>query len=220
MLWFKGWMEIRARLVLLVLAIALPYGLLAMRLGGSMPADRAAQIYALANYLLWPGFAVLFAGAGINTLTSSGMANRIHPSMYFTLSLPATRARLLAVRAAVGVGGYGALLTSVIVSVWALAPALRAQVAFATLLIYLFNAIAGALVAYSAAVLLATVLSETFTMYAGFGVLLPIWQLQSRVAWLAPAPFGQVNWAQLAFVAVASAILLFAAVQIAERRQY
>lgn len=225
MLWLKGWMELRTRLLLLVLAIAVPYGLLAPRLGAGMPEARlavmAANMQSLAYYLAWPAFAVLFAGAGINTLSGAfGTGRRVHPSMYFTLSLPVTRARLLLVRAVAGVAGYAALIVAVTVVVWALAPVMRARIAPAELLVYLFTAVAGALVAYSAAVLLATFLAEQNTMFAGFIVLAPLWQLQSRVAWLAPPRFGEVNWILLGFTAAVSALLLFAAIRVAERRQY
>ena len=82
MLWYKNWLELRARFLVLVVLIALPYAFIAPRVTGGQPGDRLARIsstmHATAHYFGWPAFAVLFAGAGIAALGAPGARNRVH----------------------------------------------------------------------------------------------------------------------------------------------
>ncbi len=114
MLWHKAWWEVRIRLLL---AVALAPYLLYLVVWEAPPellektpnlstAELSAKIWKIfvldCGGVLFPVSAKILAGAGINAQTSMGMARGFHGSMSFLLSLPVSRARLLAVRATAG----------------------------------------------------------------------------------------------------------------------
>jgi hypothetical protein len=99
MLWYKGWLETRIRLLMAFIwigwflgaeysrSLTTPAGLVGLAVG-------ATFIAALSP--------VLFAGAGITTQPAFQATKGLHGSTLFTLALPVSRLRLLAVRAGLG----------------------------------------------------------------------------------------------------------------------
>jgi len=125
MLWHKGWLETRYRLLFVLGFIGLFQGLI------HKAGDTPQGIYGVLQFSV-PTLVVmacaLLAGAGVATQPSFVASKGIHGSTLFTLSLPVSRLRLLSIRAAVGwfewIGALG-LLCCVL---WFLHPALRAMV--------------------------------------------------------------------------------------------
>ena len=221
MLWYKAWLETRLRFLFLAALMLAACVLFVRPLHPARdPGGEAARLVRLLYFAEWPMLALVLAGAGINTQTLSGTRHAIHPSMYFTLSLPVRRRRLVAVRAAVGALETLALVLVGCFAGWTLSPLLRAIVAPAEMLVYVFTAAAGASLAYGLGVLLATFLDESWQIYAGAAALAPLWLLQTHVPGLAPPPFGEVRWMALAFSAGGGAVLVAAAAWCAERKQY
>lgn len=115
-LFYKAWLECRLRLILCVSLSALlllnAIVVMPFKLEGLPPAQASEKIalywtIVLSLYLglMAPMFAILLAGSGINSQTNWGMLHGFHSSMYYALSMPATRGQMLAARA-----GMGALL--------------------------------------------------------------------------------------------------------------
>ena len=133
MLWHKGWLETRYRLL-----FALGFvGLFQTLQYKSVTTPQG--IFALVQFTV-PVLVVmtysLLAGAGIATQPSLVASKGIHGSTLFTLSLPVTRLRLMSVRAAIGwlegIGVVGVLCCVL----WLSSPALRAMVGPGTMLQY------------------------------------------------------------------------------------
>ena len=106
MLWYKGWLETRYR-VLFLLACAV-WGLGS---GALTPyAANSARPHLLAIMAVIPGLIavgyqivpLMLAGSGIKTESDLQPKKGLHGSLYFTLSLPVSRFRLLATRAGLG----------------------------------------------------------------------------------------------------------------------
>ncbi|MGH9763013.1 MAG: hypothetical protein ACREAC_19485, partial [Blastocatellia bacterium] len=101
MLLLKGWYETRVRL-LIVAAITIGF---ATFLVEPPPADAniwAAPMELMPLTSISVMAAIFLAGAGIKTQPGFQNTKGLHGSMYYTLSLPVTRTRLLCVRVALG----------------------------------------------------------------------------------------------------------------------
>jgi ABC-2 type transport system permease protein len=191
MLWYKAWLETRWRFVTgLVLGagfaalVVLAYPTL-----GSLQVDvsqvpgpfrrMAEEGLALVkdydgyvwsqwfgkNLLnVWTFFAVLVGVGGVVTETSRGTA-------LWTLALPATRARLLGVRAAVGALELLALALVPSLLIPALSPVIGKTYPLASALIYAATAFAGGLAFYGLSLLLSTVFADQLKpVIVGLGV--------------------------------------------------
>jgi hypothetical protein len=135
MLWTKGWLETRVLLWLVLAIFAVNIGL-ELILGARVPVtgDHIAT-----NFLLiWVFFPGLLAGNGIRTPARFRAARGAHLSMYFTLSLPVTRFRLLAARAALGLVETIVVDAAVVIAMWTAFPTLRTDTAlyFLTVAVY------------------------------------------------------------------------------------
>src|SRR4030088_497566 len=105
MLWNKGWMETRFRLlftlVFTTVILVLQYS---VRTAAPPPGAKspALGLVMFSNPTLVLMVCALLGGAGIVTQPSLQATKGLHGSTLFALSLPATRLRLLAVRASIG----------------------------------------------------------------------------------------------------------------------
>ncbi len=103
MLWRKAWLECKYRFLLcFVMSAAL--GLSAVVQVDQTVAQKVLGNFAALASLVGPLGALILAGSGINTQTNWGMLQGFHPSMYFLLSMPVAREKLLRVRALMGLG--------------------------------------------------------------------------------------------------------------------
>jgi hypothetical protein len=111
MIWYKTWLETRFGVAFIFVLFTLVFLVAGagVRIGaGSVPADKAPkpeelQVAVDALSFSWIAAAVSLAGTGIKT-PSGGLQNTkgIHGSTLYTLSLPVSRLRLIAVRTVVG----------------------------------------------------------------------------------------------------------------------
>jgi hypothetical protein len=226
MLLRKNWLETRWRLtamfVYLILFQAISYH-------NQRPGEKVSNLLIPAFMILTFGSATL-AGAGVKTQSPIGFPEGLAESTQFTLALPVSRLRLMAVRAAVGLMETSAVTVFAACLTWTLFPALRASTTagdFARAVLTTLFWLTGP---YCAAVLFETVLMEPFSMVAAgwaFGLLL--WVLHK----IAPAvdivrAFGQASplithrlpWSQMATSAGLALMLSLAAVWIVQTREY
>ena len=99
MLWHKGWLETRLRLLFMLAWEAIFLGAAYLRGVKDMASFTAVLI---GGVFLGAFVPIFLAGAGINTQASFQPAKGLHGSMLFTLSMPVSRLRLLAIRAGIG----------------------------------------------------------------------------------------------------------------------
>src|ERR1043165_5803785 len=110
MLWYKAWLETRWR-------ILMPMGMILMMLvlpnkqGIGPPPPTAQRLQGFS--IFWMIIPVFLAGAGIRTESAFRATKGLHGSMYFTLSLPVSRLRLLAVRTGVGLLETAAVIVAI-----------------------------------------------------------------------------------------------------------
>ena len=253
MLWYKAWLETRWRFVTgLLLGVAFAaLTVMAYRALGTLQVDlsevpapfrRAAeeglalagtyrgyvwsQWFGKSLLNVWTFFAVLIGVGGVVTETSRGSA-------LWTLSLPATRARLLGVRASVGALELLliALVPSLLVPVFS--RAVGQTYPPGDVLIHALTAFAGGLSFYGLSLLLSTLFADQLKpVVIGLGLAFAL----SLAALLSPEVArysvfsvmsgekyfreGVVPWAGLiAYLAVAAASY-FAALRVLERRDF
>jgi hypothetical protein len=229
MLWYKGWLETRFRLLF---ALAL--------VGFSLVSLYSVGLRAQTGVLALVGIATVFAatlsfmlaGAGIATQPALQATQGLHGSMLFTLSLPVSRFRLLAVRAGLGwlemVGGIGMLCCGT----WALFPILRVTTTAAEMLDYAGVLITCASGLYSISVLLATFLDDQWRMWGSIFAFAALWWLSNHTPLPASANIFRamvqgspliahtMPWTAMVFSLGLAAILFFAALKVVRTREY
>jgi hypothetical protein len=233
MLWFKAWLETRWRFVFLVGLVLLiwltPLWITATGVHTTVPAARFWMAIQLGSVLLYIFTPIFLAGSGINSQTTYTATSGFHGSMYFTLSLPVSRRRLLFARA-----GLGAVLTCILVVIMAgyilhLRPestsALQA-------LIYLTRTIVCTMAIYAFSVLLSCVLDETWQFTGAFIFWTAVFLIQAKFDWIArisPLRGMSLNcypitapmpWAPVAASLVLAGILMWMSVAVLQRKEY
>ena len=122
MLWKKGWYETRIRL-LFVLAVVVVIAVLAM---DPAPASAGSGPLVVATAIPAMVAALLLAGGGVKTqLGGLQRSKGLHGSMYDTLSLPVTRARLFSVRVLLGLAEIAVVQVLMFSAIWLVQPAIR-----------------------------------------------------------------------------------------------
>ena len=227
MLWYKGWLETRFRLVLVLVVVAL---LILTQSNGSAKADVRGVIF-IAGMSVWLQ-CIFLAAAGIVTQQSLQAAKGLHGSTLFTLTLPVSRFRLLAVRAGLGwlemAGGIGTICCLL----WFLFPVIRSSATpqemaqFAAVLMVCGSAF------YCITVLLATVLDDLWRVWASLMSYGAIWWLVNNVPGAAPVNIfwamgagspvltHTMPWTAMAFALGLAAVLFFAALKVVQIREY
>lgn len=234
MLWYKGWRETRIRL--LVLLGSMGFYLLvffAMRSVAAPPGPKPAAMFGLTA----TGFAALayiwLAGAGIVTQPAFQAANGIHGSTLFTLSLPVSRIRLLAVRAVIGWLEMTLAIAMWCSGCWLVLPVIRGSATAARVLQYGLTLVACASALYFVSVLLATLLDDQWRMWGTMLAFGTLWLLSNYVPVPASVNLIQATigdgsslithrtpWPAIELSLGLAAILLFAALKIAQGREY
>jgi hypothetical protein len=223
MLWRKGWLETRFRWLFAMGIVALIF-VAAGRGGSSVLLGNAAVVVAL--------FSIMLAGAGINTQPALQATKGLHGSTLYTLSLPVSRLRLLAVRAGLGWLELAAGIAILCGGVWIVTPALRANAAPWVMPMQVVTLIACASGLYSITVLLATFLDDFGRMWGSAISFAALWWVQSHTSWPAsarvfwaltqgsPLVAHAMPWAAIAFSLGLAATLFCAALKIARTREY
>jgi hypothetical protein len=235
MLWLKGWLETRLRLlfvlVMIVFTMAVQHPVSVM---SPSARSKAAILTVLA---LSTGVDILLAcsmlaGAGIDTQPSFQAAKGLHGSTLFTLSLPVSRLRLLATRAAVGWFEAVVLIAVLCCGDWLEFPLLRSITTPREMLEYAATLVVSTSAPYCLSVLLATFLGDQWRTWGTMMGALALWWLSFR-HWLpasidivraigkgSPLIAHSIPWSAMAFSIVLAAIFFVAALKVAQTREY
>jgi hypothetical protein len=190
MLWRKAWLECRTRLLLcffmstsvMVSALLRPPKVWEDALAAMSPSEEERVfrvVFGLLALMIVPIGALILAGSGINTQTSWGMMHGFHPSMYFLLSLPVTREKLLRVRVLAGLGLLFGWIVVTVVMLLAWAQLTKAPLQAERVWAAVPNLMVGATLFFFLAVFLTSFLDEYWAsmtalllmgMAAGYGI--------------------------------------------------
>jgi hypothetical protein len=240
MLWYKSWLETRGRFFLMMGVIVLTSWyvtpeVLGRLLAGSKPAaafvqNGQATLQSLS--FIWIVIATLLGGAGINTLTFRGVTHGPHGSMLFTLSLPVRRRRLLGVRAALGALETASLIFVACLFLWSVSPLLRAHVGISAVLAYALVSLAWSSAFYCLSTFLSTFLDEMWQANSSFLAIVAIMFLRPPIKRVfsydilrmlvdpTHLTVSTLPWPGILICLALSTALLFASVQVVERKQY
>lgn len=229
MLWFKGWLETRLKLLVLLVLMGL---ILTSAYSRGVRTPASIQAFVVSAMYLGVMIPVMFAGAGITTQPAFQRTKGLHGSMLFTLSLPVSRSRLLAVRAGLGWLEMAAVFGAWCCALWILFPVLRQVATAAELFEHEVAFVACASGFYAINVLLATFLDDLWRTYGGMIASGALWWLSNHTPLPASAnifrAMGEgsplfahtMPWTAMAFSLGLAAILFFAALKIVQRREY
>lgn len=229
MLWYKGWLETRYRLVFSLAFIGLILFLL-----HQVPPEDKSKIFGILEYStpsILMVICAMLAGAGIVTQAPFQAKKGLQASTLFTLSLPISRLRLLAVRASVGwleaAGAIGVLCCGM----WLISP-LKMMTTPVEMLEYAGTLIACASVIYFLSVLLANFGDDAWRIWGTMFGVAALWLISSHTPLPAfaniframgkgsPLIAHTTPWNAIAFSVVLSAILFFAALKVVRTREY
>jgi hypothetical protein len=167
MLWYKAWLETRLRVLLIFSVILFVLYQVHSHGGSSLSAP------SLLNSLefVWVISFMTFAGSGIRPESPFRMVKGIQGSMYYTLSLPVSRLRLLLVRATVGILEIAGLIAAAICIAALAAPEMRAQVTAADGIRYALTVLLCSSAAFGVSTLFATFLDQQWQAFASMFVI-------------------------------------------------
>jgi hypothetical protein len=229
MLWYKGWLETRIKLLMAFIwigwflgaeyfrGLTAPAGLVGLAVGATFVAA------------LSPG---LLAGAGIATQAAFQATKGLHGSTLFTLSLPVSRLRLLAVRAGLGWLALAGMIGIMCSGMWILFPVLRARTTVPEMLEYAAALLACASGFYSISVLMATFLDDLWRIYGSLIAIGTLWLLFNTTPLPAsvniframgegsPLLAHAMPWTAIGVSLALAAILFFAALKVVQAREY
>ena len=233
MLWYKSWLETQYRLYLSLAIVVLGIVVFYSMRGIAPPpgANPAAGVGVMAVVVsMW------LAGAGIATQPAFQEMKGLFGSAQYTLSLPVSPVRLLAVRAGIG---WLEMTTTIALfwgGMWFVAPAVRGSATTMEMSQYTAVLVVCASPFYFIYVFLATFLDEVARMKGGmiaFGALWALWALSSFVPLPAsvdiiraimgdgsPLVAHIMPWGAMAFSMALTAVLFFLASKIVQLREY
>ncbi len=233
MLWYKGWLETRLRLLV-------PFGFLTyvlIHFYWFPPEGAAAAAKGMADMVLFgPVFgamtAIVLGGAGIHTQPAFQATKGLHGSLCYTLSLPVSRLRLLATRASLGWALSSVAMAALCVVHWSVLPLLGKATSATVMLQQAMVLMVCATGLHFVCVLLATFLEDQWRVFGSalcFGAL--SWLMENIPGAAGISPFRAMGagsplltqtipWGAMAFSLALAAILFFAALQVVQRREY
>jgi hypothetical protein len=235
MLWHKGWLETRFRLLFSLgfttIIVVLQYS---ARTAAPPPGGKSAAfgLVMFGSPTLVLMVCALLGGAGIVTQPSLQATKGLHGSTLFTLSLPASRLRLLAVRASIGWFEAAGVIGALCCGMWLVSPALRAMATPVEMLQYAGTLIACASALYYFSVLLATFLDDQWRAWGSMIASAALWWLSTHTPLPAyaniframregsPPLAHTIPWTAMAFSLGLAAILFFAALKVVQTREY
>ena len=229
MLWKKGWYETRIRL-LFVLAVVVVIAVLAMD-----PAPAAAGSGPLVVATTIPAMlaALLLAGGGVKTqLGGLQRSKGLHGSMYYTLSLPVTRARLFSVRVLMGLAEIAVVQVLMFSAIWLVQPAIRVNPALSDMFKHVVAAFCCVTAMYSLGVFFASFLDEVYQHWATIFTVVGTIAILSRVplpasmdallvlSLASPLNTHTMPWIAMAVLLGLSGMLLLIALKIVRSLEY
>ncbi len=235
MLLYKGWLETRFRLLFtlsfmgLLLVFVHSAGTTAPAAGARSP---IAGIVLFSNPTFVVMICAMLAGAGIATQPSFQAVKGIHGSTLFTLSLPVSRFRLLAVRATIGWLEMAGAIGTICCGMWFASLQIRSLIKVTEMFEYAVTLIACGSTLYFLSVLIATFLDDQWRVWGTMIGSAALWWLSSR-ALIPPSAdvfraMGEgspliahaMPWTAMAFSLGLAAILFFAAFKVVQQREY
>lgn len=232
MLWYKGWLETRIRLVfivaLMVVVVGVQYSHQHTHQGPpAMPALTAFVSLTLINVVL---VGAIFGGAGITTQPSFVVQRGVHGSTLYTVSLPVSRIRLLLVRATLGWCEAILAMTLFCAGLWFALPWLRVTMSGFEMVEYLAALLACGSVFYCVSVLLGSFLDD---QWRAWGTMLVAGAFAFTSARVHLPAFADIfhgitqlltahvmPWSAMAFSLALAAGLLVATARIVRTREY
>lgn len=231
MLWYKGWLETRFKLL-----FTLGFVCLNLRMGHSFsPNIKTSVLLSMVTFMgqmMGMMICALLAGAGINTQPTFQATRGLHGSTQFTLSLPVSRLRLIAVRVAIGWLETVGAIAVFYCAMWFASPQLRAKVAPLDLFKYAVTLIVCGSAVYFLSVLLGTFLDEMWRVWGTMIAAVALGWLSVHTYLPASVDFIRATgknsslythampWSAMAFAVVLSAAFFYAALKIAQVREY
>ena len=229
MLWKKGWYETRIRL-LFVSAVVVVIAVLAIdpapAAAGSKPLVVATTIPAMLA-------ALLLAGGGVKTqLGGLQRSKGLHGSMYYTLSLPVTRARLFSVRVVMGLAEIAVVQVLMFSAIWLVQPAIRVNPALSDMFKHVVVAFCCVTAMYSLGVCFASFLDEVYQHWATIFTVVGTIAILSRVplpasmdallvlSLASPLNTHTMPWIAMAVLLGLSGMLLLIALKIVRSLEY
>ena len=224
MLWYKGWLETRLRVVFVLAMVA--YSVALTHWGPIRSASAQKLVETL--LIFWMIVPIMLGGAGIKTAAAFRTVKGMHGSMLYTLTLPVSRLRLVLVRAGIGFFEMAGVFLVTSIAAWLLSPVLKVHATYTDALENALVLTICSSVVYFISVLLATFLDDVWQ----------IWTSAIAVAALrlipSPSPFNlfqtmgdgspllthSLPWTTMGISVTAAAILFWGAVKIAEAREY
>jgi len=231
MLWYKGWLETRLRLLVTFgVVIAFLYFMQTHAPHDMKPAAIAAITGVPKLSVIW--ICAFLAGSGIVTQPSFQATKGLHGSTLFTLALPVSRFRLLAIRAFLGWTESAVSIAVFCYGLRLLIPGLRAAVTTVAMTEFAATLIAAASVLYFVSVLLAIFLDDQWRIWGTMIVPFTYWWFSDRIRLPAfadilhavgegsPLITHAMPWPTIAFSLTLAAIFFVAALKIAQTREY
>jgi hypothetical protein len=233
MLWYKGWLETRFRLLFL-LGFASFLVVFLRSVGVKPPPPGSPPLSGLPTMLT--SFTVvvfaMLAGAGINTQPAIQAGKGLHGSTLFTLSLPVSRFKLLLVRASIGWIEMSGLIGALCLGLWFAVPMVQATMEVGEIFEFAGTMVFCASAPYCLSVLLGTLLDDQWRTWGSMIAFGALWLASSylhlpasvdivRAMETAPPLIAHtMPWATMAFSVGLAAILFCTALKIARTREY
>jgi len=230
---YKAWLETQFRLLFTLGLVGLWLIIFfSMRSIAAPPGAKPAAAFALIATTQMLVIYSWLAGAGIATQPAFQAMKGLYGSTEYTLSLPVSRLRLLAVRAGIGWLEMASVIGTFCCGMWLVVPVVRGSVTPMEMFEYAVVLVACASSLYSLSVLLATFLDDIWRMKGGMIAFGTLWALSS----LTPLPASvdiiramgdgsplvahRMPWTAMGFSLGLAAILFFAAWKIVQTREY
>jgi hypothetical protein len=238
MLWYKSWQETRLRLWIALGYMGILLAFYSLRTIAPSALPPLAPKPSLGLFLIsgMGSFVTVmcmwFPGAGIASQGAFQFLKSLHGSTQYTLSLPVSRFQLLAVRAGLGWLEMAGVTGTFCYGVWLVAPVLMPGMTGFEMFEYIVTLIACASAPYFLSVLLATFLDDqwrvgcTTVACVAIGVLPDLIQVPAYADIVramgdgSPLVAHSMPWPGMAFSLALAAILFFAALKIAQAREY
>ncbi len=174
----------------------------------------------------------MLGGAGIKTQPLLRTTKSLHGSMYFTLSLPVSRVRLLATRAGLGLLETVGVVAALIGSSWFIFPALKLHLTGMDLFAYWGTISVCMSGVYFLSVFFATLWDDVWQIWGSFFVVLILRWLVTTVSFpsslnifgamtmCSPLFTHKLPWASMGISLAAAAILFLAALKVVQTREF
>jgi hypothetical protein len=233
MLWYKGWLETRIKLAIVTGLVFVFFIFLCTHPatpehGRRFTFGLVAPVATMSAIWIF----IVLAGAGITTQPAFQASKGIHGSTLYSLSLPVSRLRLVGVRAGLGWLESAVAVATLYYGTWLSSPAVRSTVTLTEVGEYAATILVCGSVLYFVSVLLATFLDEQWRTWGTLIASIGWFRLLTHNALPASVDiFGAmgkgsflvaqtVPWSTLGFSLGVSVALFFAAIKVAQAREY